>query len=211
MGWSRSIAARTAVEPTECPVEVRSASPFGGEWLMRMPAPQRRRFLHNNPRFQRLPQPQRQRIQQRLREFDRMPARQRELLLERYELFGQLSPQEQQRARGIYQRWRQVPAGRRKELMTEFQQLRQAAPDNGIPFVEAHRKRFPVEDFLADMRVHEPSKLGFSRRAFPLHRPKLAHTVEVGRGQLDSVYVVRPRVMNEAIGEEQQRANGYKL
>ena len=99
------------------------------ERLMRMPAPQRRRFLRNNRRFQRLPQPQRQRIQQRLREFDRMPARQRELLLERYELFGQLSPQQQQQARGLYQRWGQVPPGRRKELMTEFQQLRQATPN----------------------------------------------------------------------------------
>ena len=108
--------------------------------LMRMPAPRRRRFLHDNPRFQRLPQPQRQRIQQRLREFDRMPPRQRELLLERYELFGQLSPQEQQRARGIYQRWRQVPAGRRKELMTEFQQLRQATPD-------ARRERLAAPEF----------------------------------------------------------------
>ena len=110
------------------------------ERLMRMPAPRRHRFLHDNPRFQRLPQPQRQRIQQRLREFDRMPPRQRELLLERYELFGQLSPQEQQRARGIYQRWRQVPAGRRKELMTEFQQLRQATPD-------ARRERLAAPEF----------------------------------------------------------------
>ncbi len=106
----------------------RNTGPGMIERLMRMPAPQRRKFLADNPRFQRLPPPQRQRIQRRLQEFDRMPARQRELLLERYELFGQLSPQEQQRARGVYQRWRQVPAGRRKELMTEFQQLRQAAP-----------------------------------------------------------------------------------
>ena len=97
--------------------------------LMRMPAPQRRKFLHNNPRFQRLPQHQRQRIQRRLEEFDRMPPRQRELVLQRYELFGRLSVQEQQQARGLYQRWRQVPAGRRKELMMEFQQLRQATPD----------------------------------------------------------------------------------
>ncbi len=57
--------------------------------------------------------------------------------------------------------------------------LRQAAPDNGVPLVEPHRKRFPVEDFLADMRLHEPLKLGLGRGALPLHRPELSHTVEV--------------------------------
>ncbi len=31
-GCTRSIAARTAVEPTEAPAEVRSATPLGGEW-----------------------------------------------------------------------------------------------------------------------------------------------------------------------------------
>jgi hypothetical protein len=72
-------------------------------------------------------------------------------------------------------------------------------------------KRFPVEDFLADMRLHEPLKLGLGRRALPLHRPELSHTVEVGRGQLDTVYVARPRVMNKAIGEEQQRADDGEL
>ena len=108
--------------------------------LMRMPAPRRRQFLRENPRFRRLPQRQRERIQQRLREFDRMPPRQRELLLERYELFGQLSPQQQQQARGLYKRWRRVPAGRRGELMTEFQQLRQATPD-------ARRERFAAAAF----------------------------------------------------------------
>jgi len=110
------------------------------ERLMRMPAPRRRRFLHDNPRFQRLPLTQRQNIQRRLQEFDRMRPAQRELLLQRYELFGQLTPQQQQQARGVHQRWRQVPAGRRKELMTEFQQLRQASAD-------ARLERFAAAEF----------------------------------------------------------------
>ena len=61
------------------------------------------------------------------------------------------------------------------------------------------------------MRLHEPLKLGLGRRALPLHRPELTHTFDVGRAQLDTVYIARPRVMEKAIGEEQQRADGGEL
>ena len=110
------------------------------ERLMRMPAPQRRRFLRNNPRFQRLPQRERKRIQQRLHEFDRMRPNQRALMLERYAIFQNLPRHKRQQARGLYQEWRGIPQLRRRALLDELKHLRHATPD-------ARRRRFADEDF----------------------------------------------------------------
>ncbi len=110
------------------------------ERLMRMPAPQRRRFLRNNSRFQRLPERERRLIHQRLQEFSRMNPNERSLMLERYHLFRRLPPHKQQQARGLYQQWRDIPQPRRRELLDELKELRHAKP-------EARRRRFADEAF----------------------------------------------------------------
>ncbi len=99
------------------------------ERLMRMRPAERRRFLHENPRFRNLPAKERQKIQQRLRRFSQMDREQRELALERYRLFRQLPANKQAHARGVYQRWRQVPSGRRSQMRQDLAHLRSMSAD----------------------------------------------------------------------------------
>ena len=108
--------------------------------LMKMPAPQRRKFLQENPRFRRLPARQRQQIEQRLRRFDQMEPAQREKALERYRLFDRLPRDKQLEARTIYQKWRQLPQGRRSVLLDEYDGLRESGPD-------ARRDRLDSKEF----------------------------------------------------------------
>ena len=94
--------------------------------LMKMPAPERRKFLRENPRFQRMPARQRQQIEQRLRRLGQMKPAQRERVLERYRLFDRLPREKQAEARTIYQQWQQLPRGRRSVLLDEYDGLRAA-------------------------------------------------------------------------------------
>ena len=110
------------------------------ERLMRMPAPERQRFLRNNQRFQRLPRQERKRIQKRLHEFYGMNPNQRELMLERYAIFQHLPRHKRQQARGLYRQWTDIPQPRRRELLDEIKHLRHATPD-------ARRRRFADADF----------------------------------------------------------------
>ncbi len=96
--------------------------------LMKMPVPERRRFLRENPRFGRLPARQRQQIEQRLRRFDQMEPAQREKALERYRLFDRLPRDRQTEARTIYQQWQRLPQGRRSVLLDEYDGLRDSGP-----------------------------------------------------------------------------------
>ena len=149
-------------------VDKRNRGPGRGpglvERLMRMPAPQRGRFLQNNPRFQRLPARDRRRIHQRLQEFNRMNANQRSLMLERYDLFSRLPRHKQQQARGLYREWRVIPQPRRKELLDELKHLRHATPD-------ARRERFAGEDFAEQYSESERQLLKDLTQLVPT-RPK---------------------------------------
>ncbi len=104
-------------------------SPGMIERLMRMRPAERRRFLHENPRFRNLPAKERQKIAQRLRRFSQMDREQRELALERFRLFRQLPANKQAHARGVYQRWRQVPSGRRAQMRQDLAHLRSMPAD----------------------------------------------------------------------------------
>lgn len=98
------------------------------ERLMKMPAGQRRRFLQGNKQFHRLPVRQRRIIQQRIRRLSQMSPRQRHLALERYRLFYRLPREKQTRAREIYREWKDLPGGRRRILLDEYDSLRAASP-----------------------------------------------------------------------------------
>lgn len=108
--------------------------------LMKMPAPERQKFLRENPRFGRLPARQRQQIQQRLRRLDQLEPAQRAKVLERYRLFDRLPRQKQAEARTIYQQWQRLPQDRRSVLLDEYDGLRDSGP-------AARRDRLDSKEF----------------------------------------------------------------
>lgn len=108
--------------------------------LIKMPAPERQKFLQENQRFGRLPARQRQQIEQRLRRFDQMEPAQREKALERYRLFDRLPRDKQVEARTIYQQWQRLPRGRRSVLLDEYDGLRDSGP-------AARRDRLDSKEF----------------------------------------------------------------
>lgn len=124
-------------------VKKRQATLVGPQFfdrLMKMPAPERRKFLQENPRLGRLPARQRQQIEQRLRRFDQMEPTQREKALERYRLFDRLPRGKQAETRTIYQQWQQLPQGRRSVLLDEYDGLRDSGSD-------ARRNRLNSKEF----------------------------------------------------------------
>ncbi len=120
--------------------------------LMKLPVPERRKFLQENPRFGRLPARQRQQIQQRLRRLDQMEPAQRAKVLERYRLFDRLPRERQAEARTIYQEWQQLPQGRRSVLLDEYDGLRAAGP-------AARRDRLDSKEFSSTYSDQEQKLL----------------------------------------------------
>jgi hypothetical protein len=118
------------------------------EQVMQMEPEQRQRFLEENPRIQRLPAPQQRRLQQLTQRLSRLPAEEQLLVLERYRLFLDLAPQKQQQARRIYQHWRGIEPARRRELLSEIEQLRDATP-------QARHQRLQSEAFSKSYSVQE--------------------------------------------------------
>lgn len=110
------------------------------ERLLRMPPRDRQRFLRENEGFRQLPRGERQRILHRIERLSRLPPEQQRRVLERFRLFGELPPREQSRARAVYRQWQQIPPPRRRELLDEFDGLRDAEPED-------RRKRFESREF----------------------------------------------------------------
>jgi hypothetical protein len=128
--------------------KVRLAQTALVEELMQMGPDERQRFLDENPRIQRLPAPQQRRLRQLTQRLSNLPAEEQTLLLERYRLFLDLSPDQQQQARRLYRHWRLIEAQRRRELLREIEQLREATP-------EQRRKRLASEEFSRSFSVRE--------------------------------------------------------
>lgn len=120
--------------------------------LIKMPAPERQKFLREDPRFGRLPARQRQQIEQRLKRFDQMEPAQREKALERYRLFDRLPRNKQVEARAIYRRWQQLPQSRRSVLLDEYDGLRDSGPG-------ARRDRLDSKEFSKTYSEEEQNVL----------------------------------------------------
>lgn len=130
------------------------------EQLIQMPPESRDRFLSENPRMQRLPEPQRRRLRQLTERLGRLPADEQALVLERYRLFLDLPPQRQQQARRLYQNWRTIELSRRRELLKEIEQLRDAPP-------EVRRKRLQSEEFSKAYNPREQRMIRALTSLFP--------------------------------------------
>jgi hypothetical protein len=130
------------------------------EQLIQMPPERRDQFLRENPRMQRLAEPQRRRLRQLTERLSRLPADEQALVLERYRLFLDLPPQQQQQARRLYQNWRTIELSRRRELLREIEQLRDAPPDE-------RRRRLQSDDFVKAYSAREQRMIRALTSLFP--------------------------------------------
>jgi len=72
-------------------------------------------MLRSDPSFTRLPSGDQQRVVRQLHRLDQMPEPQRERRLARAELLERMSPQDRMAANLSAQRWRNMPADRKRD------------------------------------------------------------------------------------------------
>ncbi len=83
-----------------------------GQWLKQhrnMPPEQQRRALESDPGFRGLPPQRQQQLRNQLQRFNSMRPEQQDRMLNRMETWEHLTPQQKEQARGLYQRYQQLP------------------------------------------------------------------------------------------------------